>query len=72
MRVASIAIGLSTWIGKARMRPSVTIWSISQIICCARPTANAGISSTPPRAKVFLSTPSSWSTTEISGCVRLP
>ena len=52
MRVASTAIGLSMWMGKGRIRPSLTIWSIRMIICWARPTAKAGISSTPPRANV--------------------
>ena len=52
MRVASMAIGLSRWMGNGRSRPSVTSWSIRKIICCARPTAKAGMSSTPPRAKV--------------------
>ena len=72
MRVASTAIGLSRWMGKGRSAPSVTSSCISTIICCARPTANAGMSRTPPRANVRVSAASSCSFTGTAACVRLP
>ena len=50
--------------GRRAAGPRVTSWSIRKIICWARPTAKAGMRRTPPRAKVFLRTPSSWSSTD--------
>src|SRR5262249_57807414 len=49
MFVASIAIGLSRKIGKGFTLPARNILPSSNVISCARPTANVGTSILPPR-----------------------
>src|SRR6478672_1463866 len=49
MLVASIAIGLSRKIGNGFTFPARNILPSSNVISCARPTANVGTSIFPPR-----------------------
>ena len=44
MRVASTAMGLSMWIGTLRRRPASISSRRIRVICWARPTAKAGMS----------------------------
>ena len=64
MRVASMAMGLSMWIGSSGKRPVFMSCRRMRVTCCARPTANDGMSTTPPRLNVLVNGPtiSSWAT----------
>ena len=72
MRVASIAMGLSMWIGTSGRSPLCMSRRSISVICWERPTAKAGISTVPLRARVRRIGAPTWSMTGVRLCLRSP